>query len=93
MTKKWLTNTCKPLKHNPHNCQTERSRMSIPEAPNRQANYLIEVVSVCIPIVFVQVAVPCTVSIVLRRTPPVTVVANVVVICKEVAVPARKTSK
>ena len=36
MTKKWLTNTCKPLKHHPRNCQTERSRMSIPEAPNRQ---------------------------------------------------------
>ena len=64
----------------------------IPQTPNREPIFLIVVVSVCIAIVVVQVAVPSIVCIVLRRTPPVTVVANVVVISIVVAVPARKTS-
>ena len=47
---------------------------------------LIVVVPVCIVIVVIQVAVPRVVGIVLGRTPPVTVVANVVVISIVVAV-------
>jgi hypothetical protein len=65
----------------------------IPEAPNRQAILLRVADSDCIAIAAVQVAVPSIVCIVLCRTPPVTVVANVEVISIEVAVPARKTSK
>ena len=65
----------------------------IPEAPNRQATSLTVVVSARTPIEAVQDAAPRIVCIALRRTPPVTVVANVVVISIVVAVPARKTSK
>jgi hypothetical protein len=52
---------------------------------------LIVVVLVCIAIVIVQVAVPGVVSVVLRRTPPVTVVANIVEITIVVAVASRET--
>ena len=65
----------------------------IPEAPNRQAIFLIVVASDRTPTAVVQVAVPSTARIVLRRTPPVTAVANVVVTPTAVADPARKTSK
>ena len=65
----------------------------IPEAPNRQAISLNAEAAVCNPIAAVQAAVPSIVCIVLRRTPPVTVAANVVVISIVVAEPARKTSK
>ncbi len=64
----------------------------IPQTPNREPVFLIVVVSVCIPIVVVQVAVPSIVCIVLRRTPPVTVVANDVEISNAAAAHARKTS-
>ena len=66
--------------------------MSIPQATHRKPILLIVVVSVYIAIVVIQVAVPGIICIVLSRTPPVTVVANVVVISIVVAVPARKTS-
>ncbi len=46
---------------------------------------------VYIAIVVIQVAVPGIVCIVLRRTPPVTVVANIVEITIGVTVTARKT--
>ena len=65
----------------------------IPEAPNRQAISLIVVASDLTAIVVVQEAGPSIVCIVLRRTPPATVVANVEVISIAAAVPARKTSK
>ena len=58
----------------------------IPEATDRQPFFLIVVVPVYIAIVVIQVTVPGIVCIVLRRTPPVTVVANVVVISIVVAV-------
>ena len=51
---------------------------SIPEATDREPIFLIVVVPVYIAIVVIQVAVPGIVCIVLRRTPPVTVLANVV---------------
>ncbi len=66
---------------------------SIPETPNRKPVSLIVVVSACIPIAAVQVAEPGTGRIALRRTPPVTVVANATVIPTAAAVTARKTSK
>ena len=66
----------------------------IPEAPNRQATFLIVEISVRSATVAVQVAGPSNVGIELCRTPPVTAVANEVVISIEVvAVTARKTSK
>jgi len=52
---------------------------------------LIVVVPVYIAIVVIQVAVPGIVCIVLRRTPPVTVLANVVECSIVVTVTARKT--
>ena len=64
----------------------------IPNATHAKAVLLIVVVAVYIGIVVVQFAVPSVVRIVLCTTPPVTVVANVVVISIVVAVPARKTS-
>ena len=64
---------------------------SIPKATNREPTFLIEVVPVYIAIVVVQVAVPGTVRIVLRRTPPVTVVANVAECSTGATVTARKT--
>ena len=65
----------------------------IPEAPNRQAIFLSVVLAARSPIV-VQREVPSIVSTVLRRTPPVTAVANgAAVISTEDAVTARKTSK
>ena len=66
----------------------------IPEAPNRQAIYLIgAVVPVRTATVAVQEAAPSLVRIGLCRTPPVTAVANGVVTSIAVAGPARKTSK
>ena len=65
----------------------------IPEAPNRQPTPLIAVVAASIAIGVGQDAVPSIVCTGLRRTPPVTVVANVVVISIAVSVPARKTRK
>ena len=68
----------------------------IPEAPNRQANSLsVVVVTVCIAIVAFQGEAPSITieCIALCRTPPVTVLANAVVITIVAAVPARKTSK
>jgi hypothetical protein len=63
----------------------------IPEATDRKTVFLIVVVSVYVVIVVVQIAVPSIVCIVLRRTPPVTVVTNVVEITIVVTVTARKT--
>jgi hypothetical protein len=64
---------------------------SIPKATNREPVFLIVVVPVYIAIVVIQVAVPGIVCIVLRRTPPVTVLANVVECSIVVTVTARKT--
>ena len=64
---------------------------SIPKATNREPKMLIVAVTVDIAKVVVQVAGPGTVCIVLRRTPPVTVVANEVESTIEVTVTARKT--
>ncbi len=65
----------------------------IPQTPNRDPEFLIAAVPVCIPIVVDQAAAPSIACNVLCRTPPVTVAANVAEIPIEVAVPARKTSK
>ena len=65
----------------------------IPEAPNRQPIFLNAVVSVRNANVGVQGAVPSIPCNVLCRTPPVTIVANEVVINIAVAVPARKRRK
>ena len=66
----------------------------IPQTPNREPVLLTVAVPVGIPIAVVQVAAPSNDRIVLRRTPPVTVVANgVEIIPITVADPARKTSK
>jgi hypothetical protein len=65
----------------------------IPDATNAKADLLIVVVAVYIGIVVVQFAVPCVVRIVLCTTPPVAVVANVVVGSIVVAVTAREKEK
>jgi hypothetical protein len=63
----------------------------IPEATDRKPKCLIVVVPVYIAIVVIQVAVPGIVCIVLSRTPPVTVLANVVECSIVVTVTAWKT--
>jgi hypothetical protein len=65
----------------------------IPYATHAKAVLLIVVVAVYIGIVVVQFAVPSVVRIVLCTTPPVTVVANVVVGSIVVAVTAREKEK
>ena len=65
----------------------------IPEAPNRQATLLTVAGTDRKAIVEAQVAEPSIERIVLCRTPPVTVEANVAVISIVVAVTARKRRK
>ena len=66
----------------------------IPQTPNREpVSVSVAEVSVSNPIAAEQVAVPSTACTVLRRTPPETEVANVVVITIAAALPARKPSK
>ncbi len=62
---------------------------SIPEAPNRQPISLIGAAPACTAKAVVQVAVPSVACTVLRRTPPVTVGANGVVMSTFEAVTAR----
>ena len=72
----------------PQNSQIDK--LSIPEATNRKPDFLIVVVPVDIAIVVVQVAVPGVCCIVLRSTPPVTVVGNIVECSIVVTVAARQ---
>ena len=81
------------IKHHPRKYQTERSRMSIPQTPNREANLLIVGVSVSIAKASEQGAVPSFACIELRRTPPVTIGANVEIISIVGAGPTRKRRK
>ena len=64
---------------------------SIPKATNREPEYLIVAVPVYIAIVVTQFSVPGNACIELRRTPPATVLANVVECSTAVTATARKT--
>jgi hypothetical protein len=66
---------------------------SVPQTTNTKTILLVVIVPVEVLIIVVEVSVPCVVCIVLRGTPPVTVVSNVVECSIVVTVTAGEAGK